>query len=384
MGGLYDENELYEAISRLAAVDRASTSDGERAAARDIAAALESYGGRVRIEEERAHGAFWWPLGIASGLVAAGGLGRKRLRALALAAAGAALAVDEIDGDLRFRRAVLPHRSTDNVVAEFGPSDSRRTIVFLAHHDAAHPGLIFNPWIVRSMARPWLRSGSTPPSQWGFIAGPALVAIGALSFTRLRRLGGLLALGHVAALTDIGARRVVPGASDNLTAVAVLFSLARWMQENPPNQRVVLLSTGSEESFMEGMRAFVRRHRHEMDPLTTEFICLETLGSPHLTLVRGEGTLRVRTYDEGIGRRLEALASDLDIPLRELRTRNASDGSIAARAGYPAAMLFSVNDDYVPDHYHWPTDTADNVHLPTVAAAARLSAAYIEAAAGVP
>lgn len=135
---------------------------------------------------------------------------------------------------------------------------------------------------------------------------------------------------------------------------------------------------------MEGMRAFIRRHRHELDPLTTEFICLETLGSPHLTLVHGEGTLKMRMYDEGMGRTLEGLATDLGIALRELRTRNASDGSISARAGYRTAMLFSVTDDYVPDNYHWPTDTAENVHLPTVAAAARLSAAYIDRSAGIP
>jgi Zn-dependent M28 family amino/carboxypeptidase len=205
-----------------------------------------------------------------------------------------------------------------------------------------------------------------------------------LSFTRLRRLGGLLALAHVAALIDIGSRRVVPGASDNLTAVAVLFSLARWLQDNPPSERVILLSTGSEESFMEGMRAFIRRHRDELDPLRTEFICLETLGSPNLTLVRGEGTLRVRMYDAGIGERLQKLAADLGIHLGELRTRNASDGSISARAGYPTAMLFSVNDGYVPDNYHWPTDTPENVDLETVDSAARLCAAYLDRAAGVP
>jgi hypothetical protein len=384
MTGLYEERELGEAIGRLAEHDRASASSGERAAAREIAATLETYGGRVRLEEEQVHGTYWWPLGISSALVAAGGMTRGRFRALALAAAGAALALDEVDGDLKFRRTLLPRRPTLNVVAGFGPEDAARTTVFLAHHDAAHPGLIFKPELVRSAARPWFKSGSTPPTQWGFIAGPALVALGALSVTRLRRAGGLLALAHLAGLVDIGVRQAVPGASDNLTAVAVLLSLARWMQENPPHDRVLLVSTGSEESFMEGMRAFIRRNGSELDPATTEFVCLETLGSPHLTLVRGEGTLRVRRYDDGVGGRLAALAADLDIPLGELRTRNASDGSISARAGYATAMLFSVNDDRVPDNYHWPTDTPENVHLPTVAAAARLSAAYIDRSAGVP
>ena len=53
----------------------------------------------------------------------------------------------------------------------------------------------------------------------------------------------------------------MPGANDNLTAVAVLLELARLLREQPvEGVRVLLVSTGSEESFMEGMRGWVRRH----------------------------------------------------------------------------------------------------------------------------
>ena len=50
-----------------------------------------------------------------------------------------------------------------------------------------------------------------------------------------------------------------------------------------------------------------------------------------------------------------------------LRFRNATDGLIALRAGYPTAMLGSVNALKLPDNYHWPTDVPANVDLGTVA-----------------
>ena len=53
-------------------------------------------------------------------------------------------------------------------------------------------------------------------------AGPALAALGALAGVRpLRQIGLSIAAGSALAFFDIGTRTVVPGANDNLTAVAV-------------------------------------------------------------------------------------------------------------------------------------------------------------------
>ena len=58
---------------------------------------------------------------------------------------------------------------------------------------------------------------------------------------------------------------------------------------------MILLSTGSEESFMEGMQAFGRRHfARASTARRTEFVCLECVGSPELCVVEGEGMLRMR------------------------------------------------------------------------------------------
>ena len=77
--------------------------------------------------------------------------------------------------------------------------------------------------------------------------------------------------------------------------MGILLAIAERTRREPPHGvRVLLLSTGSEESFSEGMQAFVERYRHELDARTSEVICLECLGGPTLIVLEGEGMLRMR------------------------------------------------------------------------------------------
>ena len=384
-----DRTHLRQAIAHLAAIERPSASPGEHEAAQWIAAQLAEFGCSVEVEEERAHGGYWFPLGVPNALAGAAGLlarrsgvGGNRVRALAAAVgafAAAAIWDDVGGGRLWFRRRFLPSRPTWNVVAETGDPQAERTVVFVAHHDAAHWGLLFHPGVLPLVDRiaPGLlaRSNTSPPLMAPVIAGPLLVALGALS-GRWRALttGTVLALGSAATFAEIGARNVVPGANDNLTGVATLIGLATELAERPvEGLRVLLVSTGSEEGFMEGMQAFARRHFPELPPERTHVVCVDTVGSPHLTLIEGEGMLRMRDYPDDFKDLVEACANESGVELRRgLRLRNATDGLIALRAGYPTTAIGSVTHLKVPANYHWPTDTAENVDHGSVSDAVTL------------
>src|SRR6188472_4235154 len=131
---------LERVIRELATLERPSASDGERRAADWIAKELEAAGCRgVRVEEERAHGGYWWPIGLAN-LAALLGAARGRRAAALLGGLGAAAVYDDVSGGRLWFRRALPHRPTFNVVAEAGDPDALRTVVFISHHDAAHSG----------------------------------------------------------------------------------------------------------------------------------------------------------------------------------------------------------------------------------------------------
>jgi hypothetical protein len=382
---------IERVVRELASYERPSASDGERRAAEWLAGELRAAGCReVRVEQEQAHGGYWWPLGLLNvAALAASTLGR-RTAALVGGLAAAAIYDDVSGGRLWFRRRTLPHRPTYNVVAEAGDPHAERTVVFMAHHDAAHSGLVFHPALPRiameRMPELHAKADQSVPILYGVFLGPLLLALWGLTGRRLLRLlGTCFAAGATCTMVDIGRSSVVPGANDNLGAVGVIVALAHSLAANPPaGVRVILLSTGSEESFMEGMQAFGRRHFADLPRATTEFVCLECIGSPQLCVVEAEGMLRMRHYPEqsreALARAGEAAGVDLR---RGLRTVAATDGLIALRAGYPTCTLGGVDETKFPSNYHWPSDTPDNLTWESLEGAVRVCEAYLRASRAV-
>ena len=372
---------LRERLEELERIERPSASDGERRAAEWLVAQLGELGAEARIEAEDGHGTYWWPLGIGAALGALGAAatlrGRRFLGALLGTVGAAGIADDFPPGQRRLRR-ILPRRTTYNVVCELGDPDAEHTVVLSAHHDAAHSGLVFHPALPELADRLGLveRSDTSPPLMAPVVGGPLLAALGALTGRRLlSKLGLVLGLGSVAAMTDIGARKSVPAANDNGSAVVALLELARRFLADPPSGiRVVLLSTGSEESFSEGMKAFGERHFDELPRESTFFLCLETLGATHLLALQGEGFLKMRDYPPRALAFVERIAGEEGIWLfPNLRTYNGTDALEPRVAGYETVALCSCTDQKQPGRYHWPNDTAANVNFDTVERAINLS-----------
>ena len=145
---------------------------------------------------------------------------------------------------------------------------------------------------------------------------------------------------------------------------------------------MLLVSTGSEESFMEGMRGWVRRHGPELDPARTRVVVLETLGSPELILLEGEGMIWMTDYDAGVRDLIADSARRAGVALRRgLRLGFATDALSALRGGLPAATLASCDEYKMPSNYHSQRDIPRNVDFGTVAAAVRVAEAAIRAAA---
>jgi Iap family predicted aminopeptidase len=214
------------------------------------------------------------------------------------------------------------------------------------------------------------------PQWWAGLAGPlSTLAAACAGRPRLARAG--LALGTLGtlAVADIWRSETVPGANDNLSGVAALVGLAKLLREQPAEDlRVLLVSCGAEETLQDGIRAFVARHRHELDPARTAFVNFETVGSPHLILLEAEGPVRMEPYaGPWLSDLLEVHGERLGTPLlRGFRARASTDSVIPSRAGYPIATIVSITDWLSPANYHLPSDVPANLDYGTVAAATRL------------
>ena len=352
-------------------------SEGEARAARWIAERLESHGCDVHVDEEPAYGHFWRPLFALNALGVAGGVlmrrGRRRLgRALALVAA-AGLADEIALGPYVTRRLVYRPGTTTNVVAVTGDRSADRTLVILAHHDAARTGFIFGQgpqkWVWRHFPE-YVATHDTSAAVWfPAIAAPLAIALG------LPRTGGAMCALGMVTYGDMGRRGAVPGANDNLTAVSVLVALARALQDEPvTGLRVMLVSCGAEETLQEGVRAFGRRHFGRLPRDRTWFLNLDSLASPDLVPLEAEGSLVMRDYDPEFTDFVCECAEEVGPPLRRgSRSWTSTDGCVPNIAGFPTATLVSLTPWKMIANYHWPTDVPENVDYGALERAARVA-----------
>jgi hypothetical protein len=346
-------------VGALAAIERDSAGPGERAAAEWIAARLGEAGiGGLELREFRCQRTYAGAHAAHFGLGMLGGA----------AALAAAVSYElEFAGRLQWIRRFLPAGTGTNVIARLpAAGERRRTLVLVAHHDAAHTGLIWNKRLQAATG--------------GSFAGFPALAFGLAAARRTRGLGRALLAALIALQADVARSPVVPGANDNATGVAAALALAeRWAREPLPGCEVIALFSGCEESGMGGMAAWLHEEDERLDPETTLALGLDTLGSGEPVVARAEGPLwptRFRDEDLAIadgGARRAGLGS-----LSRFRVRGWTDPALALFAGLPTLSVLSTRDGEL-SNLHSTTDTPENVDWGSVEGCLRLAAGIGEA-----
>jgi hypothetical protein len=379
---------LREVIEQLAPLDRRAGSPGEAQAAEWIAERLNAAGCEAIVEAAEYHDGYAKLIGALAAIAAVGGVASLSQRgrwpgAIAATLAGVAIADDVANTRRVVRRQLTPVLPTQNVVAITGDRQADRTLVVMAHHDAAPTGLIFDPSFQARLAHelPGIveRVDTSFPLWWLVLAGPAAIALGAAKRRRsVIWLGTAIAALTTGTMANIATSPVVPGANDNLTAVAVLIALAERLRERPiEGLRVMLVSCGAEEVIQGGINSFARDHFPELPKDRTWFLNLDTVGSPILAMCEGEGPVVMEDYFDRRFRDLVARVADQSgAPLRRgLRARNSTDAVIPSHARYPTATLVSINLHKALSNYHLPSDVPGNIDYRTVAHALHVTEA---------
>jgi Zn-dependent M28 family amino/carboxypeptidase len=373
------EATLREVVEALAPLQRRAGSSSEQEAARWLAGRFERAGCETQIDEERFLDGYAHVIGsLAAGGAVAGvaALSRRWRKAAALAGAAvtAAIADDISNGPRVFRRAISEPRPTWNVVAVTGDPAAARTLVVLGHHDAPPTGAIFDDraqrWFGDKFPGIIERVDTSLPLWWPMLAAPALVAVGAAAGNRRLAAAGMAgSLIGAAVFADVARGPVSPGANDNLSAVAVLVALAERLSQEPVDGlRVMLASCGAEEVLQGGIHGFATRHFPSLDRERTWVLNLDTVGSPQLILLEGEGPLVMEDYHDRTFRDLIACAAEgVGAPVRRgMRSRTSTDAVIPSRAGYPTASLLSMDRYKALSNYHKMSDTPENLDYRTI------------------
>jgi len=166
-------------------------------------------------------------------------------------------------------------------------------------------------------------------------------------------------------LADIMLSSVVPGAGDNASGVATVLRLADRYSEELDDFDLWVLFTGAQECMQLGMRAFLKRHRKDLDRASTVFLCIDDVGRGRVRYATKEGYVLGYPFHPDLVALCHQLrdedAEDPYYGVEPVVSRIATDAHRARVAGYPAISIGCTNDLGYAPHYHQPSDTADTI-----------------------
>lgn len=301
--------------------ERGPGTDAERRAASMLAGRLRATGRQVRVEPFFSHPQYAIVHLIHAALGVAGSLLATVEPAVGFALVFLAAVSTYLDLNTRLYlvRSLLFRRTSQNVVSPGNRPDAPARLVLIAHYDAARTGFIFSKASTRVRRLPERVRLGLGPFRLFFWVGlaPLLPILGArmagLDPTWLSAVQAIPTIVLIVAaflLIDIALSEIVPGAYDNASGVAAVLSAAEELTVNPPeNLDVWVLLAGSEESFCEGSRAFVRAHRKEFDRATTAFVNVDSVSYGGVAYEISQGAVISLPHDPQLIELCQALST---------------------------------------------------------------------------
>ncbi|MFW9999228.1 MAG: M28 family peptidase [Candidatus Hodarchaeota archaeon] len=186
----------------------------------------------------------------------------------------------------------------------------------------------------------------------------------------------------------------VPGAVDNLSAVAVVLGLGRYLKKNkdiiPKNTEIRLISFGCEEAFLRGAFRYVASHSYELKEYTTECINIEIIqNTDKIIILNFEPTTRTHHSEELVQKVYKAVESvDIkakisrmggDSPLERLIgiTSGGTDATAFSKSGIKACTITSGDFLEISEYWHTPRDTFDKIKQGALENALKVCIGYL-------
>jgi hypothetical protein len=278
--------------------------------------------------------------------------------------------------DLNYRlyllRSLFFRRGSQNVVSPGPNPGARARLVICAHVDAARGGAIYAPRRARLAARISRRSpvplGPYRVVFWSLalllpLLGARMAGLDSSALSVIQLIPTLVLLIAVFALVEIELSEIVPGANDNASGVAAAISLAAALDADPPaNLDVWVVLDGGEECQQEGMRRFVRAHRKELDPATTFFLAIDSVGGGDVRFETSAGWLVSYAMDRRLVELCTAIAEAEPRFMAAPLASGIAGDSMPPRVARMRSIGITCRDaDGIAPHRHLRTDTPDAI-----------------------
>jgi hypothetical protein len=289
-----------------------------------------------------------------------------------LVAIAAISAIGDVTGRFPLIRRLTGRRASQNVIStEQGGRPG--TLILTAHYDTARGGAAFGRLDERRAALGQLLRRPIGPAE------PFVWSILLLLVTSAARLAGLdntflsvvqfvptvVLILSLPYLADVALSGPVPGANDNASGVATVLRLAERYGGTLDHLDLWVLFPGAQEPGALGTRAWLKRHRRELDPLRTIVLNVDEVGAGTVRYAAKEGPLlALRQHPRllRLCRQLEAEdADDGRYGVKPITARRPGDAYATRARGLPAITISCAGVLDRAPHHHRPSDTPDQI-----------------------
>jgi len=293
-------------------------------------------------------------------------------------------------------------RNSQNVIGKIQPKEEvKKILIFSGHHDSAlefnllthlkigYPIVIFLGlavmilWLLTSIVVVLLILINLFFYELFFLFALILFLIGIPAFIGLFFL---VSFGKKA--------NNVPGAVDNLSAVAIVLAIGKIIKRNkdivPTNTEIRLISFGCEEAGLRGAFRYVDKHIDELKRFEVECINMDAIQSKdNISIIDFEPSTRTK-HSEIVVEKIKNAAKSSQIKVNASALGGSStfekifgqitggtDATAFSKAGIKAANISAMDLKKMLKFYHQPTDTLDKIEKESLERVLKICIAYI-------
>jgi hypothetical protein len=285
---------------------------------------------------------------------------------------------------------LFPKRESRNIIGTINPkNEMKNTVIFSAHHDSAFE---FNTFY-------YLKRFGQIIINVGYL-GVAIIFIAIimkliffiLSIEQpiLFLIFGILFLVFIPFILVyifFHSYKPVLGAFDNLSGVAVLLGVAKYLSENKNNNnifpkytKVHFISFAGEEAGLRGAKRYVKKHYDELLSNRTTVVNMDSIAKKNFIVIHNKESGIGARHDPIVFEPLVDIAENLNLITKLMPLPfGATDGAAFSKKNIPAAAIGGLNlKEELAPYYHTRNDCPAVVEKEALGQFAQICVEYLK------
>jgi hypothetical protein len=274
---------------------------------------------------------------------------------------------------------LFPKKKGINVYGKISPKESTKQIVVVSgHQDSAYEfslhewlGSKFSSFIFLTIGLGLVTIVISVLRQLLIFLTPSFLSI----FDWLTILPVISAIPMLVFAFRLRSNKVVLGANDNLSAVAVTLGVGEWLQQNPLQHTEVWLVSFACEENMRGSKRFAAAHKEELQD--AYMLNFDGVGSGKLHVLTAEPMYLTRLTPE-LSEKVVAAGREDGIEISTgVPSFGGTDASNFIKSGLLATSVIGIGDEGFLDNWHSLDDTPENIDENVLFDAFRVAIAFL-------